>query len=71
MYAVVINREIVLRKGHEQEDLEKNEDRIIATYRSKYNWNVTISSTNFAKISYIYPKYSDMFRSYYAIYRKV
>lgn len=71
MYAVVIGREVILRKGHEQEDLESGEGRIIATYRSKYNWNIEISSADFLKIVYIHPKHADMFRSYYAIYRKI
>jgi ubiquinone/menaquinone biosynthesis C-methylase UbiE len=71
MYAIVINNEITLRKGHEKEDLDNNKNRIIANYRSKHNWNQEITNAGFIRSKYIRPKYPDMFRSYYALYKSL
>jgi|694.fasta_scaffold02653_3 ubiquinone/menaquinone biosynthesis C-methylase UbiE len=67
MYAIVINNEIILS----DQELDCNRHMIVAEYRSIYQFNNIITKSGFEKIKYIFPKYTDMYRSYYALYKRI
>lgn len=74
LYATVVNDEVILRRGHENEDFEAHRDRLVSTFRTKEEWSRELDAAGFTFVCKRLPatrggRKTDMYNSYYAFYR--